>query len=534
MKYLIILLKAILIGFISCAVPGLSALTFAIVLCIYFPLVEALSNIFKNFKKNALFLLFFFVGYAIGAVLAASIVTTLSHKYPLIIICIIFGFILGSLPKMIKDTFPYYKKMSCWIVFLLVVAIFLVFQSTIQVHESINFENINIFNYLIVALIGFIISFSFAFPGFDYKILLLSLGFYYPVMNAINNLSTMQNAIENLFFLGSYLLGYLVGIFLLSKFIRLLNIKYPGQIRFACLALVLVSPYMIVREQIINSSNFSYNSTNLIIGIILGVMAFIIVFLLNFLNNPNRSKEEAMNNKNILQIYINAIFSYPKRRKLLKQIKKAHKNELTFPLKYEVGQNILSILNEKANIIPIVEGQDKLNSETCLYVVNHQGKFDSIALLSALKDYPTRLVVNKDYFTLPYSKELLKLLECTPINMDDNDIADQMSLVIEGLKEGYSYAIFIQRGNVEKNSLQYFRSNILDIAYSTKVKIIPVLLYDSYLIYQKDYREMKQPQIHFLDPIYYDEYKDLSKSNLAKIIKNKMAEEIDTIKNLIS
>ena len=52
MKHVFNFLKAIIIGFISCAVPGLSALTFAIILCVYFPLVEAIGNITKHFKKS--------------------------------------------------------------------------------------------------------------------------------------------------------------------------------------------------------------------------------------------------------------------------------------------------------------------------------------------------------------------------------------------------------------------------------------------------------------------------------------------------
>ena len=114
MKYLSIFLKAIIIGFISCAVPGLSALTFAIVLCIYYPLVDALSSVIKNFKKSILFLIFFFGGYAVGAVLAAEFVSIIYEQYPLILVIIVLGCILGSLPSMIKDIIPYAKKWTNW------------------------------------------------------------------------------------------------------------------------------------------------------------------------------------------------------------------------------------------------------------------------------------------------------------------------------------------------------------------------------------------------------------------------------------
>lgn len=527
MKHVFNFIKAIIVGFISCAIPGLSALTFAIILCIYFPLVEALSNITKNFKKSILFLIIFFIGYAIGAALAATLVSTLLEQYPLIIVCGIFGFIIGCLPRMIKEILPYVKKPSVWGVFLFVITIFLIFQLTSKASESVDLSSMTFKSYIITFLVGFLVSVSFAFPGFDYKIILLGIGFYYPVMFAIKNLILGNNFVDNLIFVGTYVAGYILGILLLSKFIKAINDRFPGHVKMICLALVLASPYMVVKECIINNTLFVYTGKQLTIGLILAFIAMVSIILLDLFASPRRPKEEVMNNRNLFKLYISSIFGYFRRAKYLKAMKKQIKDEtIDFREKYDYAVKLVKSFNRLSHIEPIVEGTDKLNDEVTLYVVNHQGKYDAIGILSALENHPVSLVVNGEYFNYPYSKEILNLLESMPLDQDNGHSIDEISNII---KNGRSLVVFIQSGLVEANTLKYFKPSILEIAYNAKVKITPVLLYDSYLVYHKDKREISSPQIHFLDSIEYEDYKDLTRSELSKLIKQEMQEKMKSL-----
>ena len=527
MKHLTTFIKGIIIGFISCAIPGLSALTFAVVLCVYFPLVDALSNIFKNFKKSILFIIFFFTGYVIGAILAATIVSTVYERYPLIIVCIILGFILGSLPKLIKDVIPYIKKITGWIVFILIVVAFFVFQTLVPVDKTYDLTNINFLGYLVIFFVGLICSISFAFPGFDYKILLLAMGFYYPVMSSIKNVTMGINSSSNLLFLGCYVAGYMLGIFILSRFIKLLNIKFPGQVKFAILSLVLVSPYMVIKNCVIDNVNFGYNNTHLIIGIVLGVISVVAMFLINFLHNPNIEPIESANNRNVYKFFINRIFNVFSRKKYFKRVKKALKANPPFEERYSLVQDIFHSFNEKANIKPKITGSENINGDVSLYVVNHQGKYDSFAVMTALYNNPSKLVVKDKYFYYPYSKDILKLLEC--ISLDDEEAYQKID---DALKNNINVIVFIQKGLIQANTLKYFTPSILDTAYLSKAKITPVLLYDSYLVYTKTDKEIVEPEIHFLKPITYEEYKDISRDELSKIIKQEMSIKMQEIKNI--
>ena len=127
MKKIMILFKGILIGFASIAIPGLSASTVAIIFCLYYQMIDAISSIFKNFKQSFTFLFFLILGYIIGDIIGANIISFIYEKYPLPIILMILGFIIGSLPKMVKDLLPHFKKISNWLIILLVSAFILSF-----------------------------------------------------------------------------------------------------------------------------------------------------------------------------------------------------------------------------------------------------------------------------------------------------------------------------------------------------------------------------------------------------------------------
>ena len=93
----------------------------------------------------------------------------------------------------------------------------------------------------------------------------------------------------------------------------------------------------------------------------------------------------------------------------------------------------------------------------------------------------------------------------------------------EGLINGRSYLAFIE-GKYEDNgkNLQEFKTGVLKTAYRAKVKITPVVLYDTYLVYGKSSIKKISPEIHFLKPIEYDEYKDLKTPEIAALVQSRI------------
>ena len=94
--------KGICIG-AGAILPGISSGVFCVILGIYDKLVSSVLNLFKDFKKNFLYLLPFGIGAFIGIVLFGNLLKFLYTSYPMQTKYSFIGLILGSIPLMIKD-----------------------------------------------------------------------------------------------------------------------------------------------------------------------------------------------------------------------------------------------------------------------------------------------------------------------------------------------------------------------------------------------------------------------------------------------
>ena len=295
MKYLIIALKGILLGIASVAIPGLSASTVAIMVGTYAIMIESISGILKDFKKYFPFLGSLVLGFFVGAILGSISVNIIYVLFPLPIILIILGSIIGSIPSSLITLLPKVKKPSNWITFIVVTALIVVYSFCIKEGGAIEVHNLTWGDYVHWFIIGIITSTTLVIPCVDFAVVFLALGYYYAFTNMIYELVTFKNVVTNLSILGTYLIGYGIGSFLLSKIIRYLMNKYNDEFQFASFAFVIVAPVIIIKTCILDNHNFHYSTLELIIGTILGLLSFIIIYLLiRLFQKKNKEKQEAI------------------------------------------------------------------------------------------------------------------------------------------------------------------------------------------------------------------------------------------------
>lgn len=97
MKAILDLLRGIVIG-IANIIPGVSGGTMAVSMGIYDKLIGAVSNLFKDFKRNLLFLLPLLIGMGVGIVGFGKLLEYLL-EYHVLATCLTFvGLILGACP----------------------------------------------------------------------------------------------------------------------------------------------------------------------------------------------------------------------------------------------------------------------------------------------------------------------------------------------------------------------------------------------------------------------------------------------------
>ena len=67
-----------------------------------------------------------------------------------------------------------------------------------------------------------------------------------------------------------------------------------------------------------------------------------------------------------------------------------------------------------------------------------------------------------------------------------------------------------------------FKGGTFKIATKAKAPIVPVALIDCYKVFDNNTIKKTTAQIHYLKPIYYEEYKDLHTNDIAKLVHDRI------------
>ena len=297
MNRLSIVIKGMLLGFVSIAIPGLSASTVALIVGIYYKMVNSISNILSDFKKSIGFLSFLILGYVMGALAGAITINTIYKLFPLVIIIIILGFVIGSIPNMAKELKDGLKKPSCWIVLSIIIFVLLFYSYFITEGETVTFNDMKLPDYIALFFVGIITASTLVIPGVDYAVLILALGYYNAIIELIVNIFNPSMFVSNVIILSIYLAGYLLGSLLFAKIVKLLVKKYHNQTTYASFAFVVAAPAIIVSKCIIDNPDFIFSYKQLIVGLTLGILALVLMIKFPSTNN----QKEVLQDNNLIE-----------------------------------------------------------------------------------------------------------------------------------------------------------------------------------------------------------------------------------------
>lgn len=191
-------------------------------------------------------------------------------------------------------------------------------------------------------------------------------------------------------------------------------------------------------------------------------------------------------------------------------------------------QYIMKMAVQSGNIDFIVTGQEKIPKENgFMFYANHQGMFDVLAIAAAC-DQPLAVVLKKELENIPFLKQVIA---CTKsFAMDRNDLKQSvrvMSDVTKEVKKGRNYLIFPEGTRSRKgNEMVDFHWGSFKPAVKAKCPIVPFALIDSYKVLDQKGCRPVQVQLHFLDPIPYEEYKDMKTVEIAEMVQKRIGDKI--------
>ena len=273
---LILFIKGIVLG-VAFVIPGVSGGTLAVLLGIYEELIEAASNFYKNmanFKKYFMYLLPIGLGIIFSVAVFAKLIKFGLDKAPIITILIFLGMIIGGIPALVrnvKGTKINLKDMTLMLVGLIIVISMLIFHKS---NSNVVLTNMSIGGYITLFLVGAIAAVTMVVPGISGSFTLMLIGYYEPILNLVNDITSFKNLGPNLILIFTFMLGVFIGIIFISKIIEWCLKHYKRETYYAIIGFVLSSIISVIYEV----SKFPFNLTHLIIGIVLLVINTVLVY----------------------------------------------------------------------------------------------------------------------------------------------------------------------------------------------------------------------------------------------------------------
>ncbi len=196
--------------------------------------------------------------------------------------------------------------------------------------------------------------------------------------------------------------------------------------------------------------------------------------------------------------------------------------------RYSLALSIIRDVMRYGRISTVSYGEDKL-PQTGGYIMyaNHQGKFDALGIMDS-HEQPCSVVMDAGRSKMPLADQVVSLVK--GVRLDRTDFRQQVKVLgrmTEEAKEGRKFIYFPEGGYMHNgNSLQEFRPGAFKVAKNAGCPIVPVAIYDSHLPF--DYNSLRRAttQVHFLEPIYFEQYADMSTKEISEMVKQLIEDKL--------
>lgn len=204
MNFLTTFVKGIVVG-IGGILPGLSGSVMLLILGLYEKCIGILSNVFKNFKKNVIFLIPLVLGFGVGILAFSRVIDFFLAEFEFYTRYLFFGLVVGTVPLFYRSVKKngFAKRYYIVIAAAFAAGIFL-FSFSGNIFPVVKNPNL-----LQSVLLGVAVAGSSIVPGVDSAVILSALGLYELYVSSLADF--------NLTILLPAGAGLIIGAFVISK-----------------------------------------------------------------------------------------------------------------------------------------------------------------------------------------------------------------------------------------------------------------------------------------------------------------------------
>ena len=176
-----------------------------------------------------------------------------------------------------------------------------------------------------------------------------------------------------------------------------------------------------------------------------------------------------------------------------------------------------------------VTGLENIPTEGgCMLYGNHQGMFDVVAIAGTCT-IPLGAVFKKELSEVPLVKQIC---QCTrSFAMDREDVRQSLTVIQNVTKEvqnGRKYLIFPEGTRSRNgNRMGEFHGGSFRCALKAKCPIVPIALVDSFKVLDQKGSKPLTVQLHYLEPIPYEQFQHMKTNEIAELVKGRIQEVLD-------
>lgn len=206
-----------------------------------------------------------------------------------------------------------------------------------------------------------------------------------------------------------------------------------------------------------------------------------------------------------------------------------HTDEISEEKKLDLLKKIVRHANQGGNVEIKTYGIENIpKEESFMYFPNHQGMYDVLAILDGSPRFFS-VVMKKELQDNFFLKKVFQIMKAYSI--DREDIRQSMKVIQQVSKDvmdGKNFLIFPE-GTRSKNGnkIGEFKGGSFKSATKAKCPIVPVAIIDSYKPFDTGSIEKVVVQVHYLEPLYYEDYKMLKTTEIAEIVSERIQKTID-------
>lgn len=298
MKFLKRLLAGMAIG-VGAAIPGVSGAAIAVIFHVYEEIIHAVDHFRKHIKEAIIILLPILLG-ALVAILPCIYLFSLAFEHMMFVLLSLFaGFLLGSLPSITDEVKGHKPSKKQWAI--IIIGILFVFSlgvasiflgPTIKMNEQ--FDNMPLWLYFVLIPVGCVSAVALTVPGLSGSLILLVIGFYRPLIDHVKEWGVnclkgdWSHFVHFIGVIGTFGIGCLIGIVLVSKIMTILLNKHRISTYFGIIGFIIGSLFVLyfnyeIYNYYLNWAGQEFPNINpvmpMYLEMILGIAVFIIATL---------------------------------------------------------------------------------------------------------------------------------------------------------------------------------------------------------------------------------------------------------------